>query len=325
MNKKNFFIITVLSFIAVIFLVSMYCFFLFFLPLKNNNELFPVFDKINLEKDKMKEVNCEAREATLGCGEARESALGYTNKVNQKKEIIEDVKNKFGISINDLNSVNKNIFFIDGREPEEFLNAHLNGAKNLRAPDIDDYNKIKELFNLNDAEFKSSFFIIYCHDGTRSSDVALRLGFENIKFLVEGVDVFSNLEKNSKNSFIPSGIPSISNKIRDKDFTVDINKANELFLDKENIFLDGRLYKDEKIDYLYDFRINLLSSEEYDKRLKHILQYKDKEIVYMADIYTDLFYAKLLIQRLEKNYGFDGNKFHVLFNQSKEFYQLTNR
>lgn len=298
MSRKIFFIISVLSLVFMIFLVSVYYYFSFFLPLKNNKELFPNFEKMNLEKD--------------------------LKKINQKKEISKEVKENFGISVNDLIDFDKEVFFIDGREKEEFLNAHFNGAKNLRAPDINEYVQIKELFGIDEEKFKKSFFVIYCHDGNRSSEAVSRLGLENIKFLLEGVDVFFS-DQNKKYSFVASGIPSIKKDIRDRDFTININNAVELFSDKKNLFLDGRLYKDGKIDGFYDFRINLLSSGEYNNKLNYILQYKDNQIVYVADIYTDLFYAKLLIQRLDQFYGFDADNFHVLFNQAGEFIQLIKK
>ena len=58
-----------------------------------------------------------------------------------------------------------------------------------------------------------------------------------------------------------------------------------------------------------------MTKEEYESRLKKVLENKDKDIIFIVDRYTELFYANLLIMRLEKNYQFSKDKFHILFCQ----------
>lgn len=297
MGKKKFLIINIFFLFIFILLISLFYYLLYFLPLKNNNELFPRISEMKTRNN--------------------------FDNVGKKIEISDDTINRFGINLGNLSTIKKNIFFIDGREYEEFVNAHIDGAENLRTPDIVNYNSIIKLFNLDKNVFDKSFFVVYCHDGRRSSDVVSRLDLDNVKFLIDGIDVFFGPDDNIV-SFVASGIPSIENEIRNKDFIVNIDSVFKLSEKEDTFFIDGRLYKKNIDNIGYDFRISSLTTGDYNNKINKILDFKNSNLVYIADTYTDLFYAKLLIQRLKNNHGFDPDKFYVLFNQSEEFSKMKN-
>ena len=62
----------------------------------------------------------------------------------------------------------------------------------------------------------------------------------------------------------------------------------------------------------------MLTTEEYNRRLEKILDNRDKEFILIASRYSELFYANLLILRLERDHGFTDNQFHIVFHQFEE-------
>ena len=48
----------------------------------------------------------------------------------------------------------------------------------------------------------------------------------------------------------------------------------------------------------------------------------NKDIIFIANSYPDLFYAKLLVYRLERDYGFNYKKFHVILGQDNNISKI---
>ncbi|PLX21469.1 hypothetical protein C0584_02530 [Candidatus Parcubacteria bacterium] len=238
----------------------------------------------------------------------------------EKVEVSKEVKEKYGISPEEILEEERQVYFIDGREIEEYNNFHIRDAEHIRAPDLT-IDLVKEKFNLSEEEFDEALFILYCHDGTRSSDNTTELDRDNFKFIIGGVN---SRHEGNKLGFIPGGTLTFREEVREKDFTTHIDNLKEEYSDKEYFVIDGRLYNDVKIEGAYDFRIGRLRTEEYNNKLSEIIKQKDKKLVYIAEIYPDLFYAKLLIQRLVDSYGFTMDQLLVVMNQSEELNKFLN-
>ena len=308
MKHTHIIFIIVSTFLTTVMVVVFYNYY-FFEPLKSNGELFPERIENFSESDMEKKL------------EDFETPENSENKMlsNGKFDISEEFKNDYGITMDELEKIEKKIYFIDGREPEEFESSHVQRAVHIRTLDITK-ETIKSRLNIDDLEFQNSFFVLYCHNGTRTSDVISKMNNNNFKFLLNG---YGALSQSSKFQMYHNSKISVFKKdIQNQDFTINTNEALKFLNKNSSLFIDGRLYSDEnKLPLYFDFRIGKLSTKEYERKLNHILQYKDKNIVYIAEIYPDLFYAKLLIQRLEEKYDFNPKYFHILFNQSEEFYQ----
>lgn len=241
--------------------------------------------------------------------------------LKDREPISEQWIEKYGITFKELKGLDKQVFFIDGREPEEFTYEHVKEAKHIRAQDIDSIEKIKNNFqHLTDKEFEHSFFIIYCHTGARAAQIPAKLNVDNIKFLIKG-GKFLRMGENQDQIYRNSRKLIFDTDIVNEDFSISIDKAVKLLRKGDNLFIDGRLCKIIFFPFAYDFRIGQLSTQEYNQRLPYILNFRDKKIVYIADIYADVYYAKLLIQRLRKKYGFKIKNYYVLFRKSNLFYQ----
>ena len=298
----NKIVIGFISFILLVVVLLLFFHYYFLVPLKNNNEIF-----FNNEQSFTDNVNKDFKISTLS---------------NGKIDLSEDMKDEYGISVSDVSGkINEGIdvYFIDGREAEEYRSMHVVGSRNIRTADIDSIYTLMKGFYLSDSEFYSSFFVILCHDGTRSADIASRLNSDNIKFLINGYksDELFPVDRDGTSIF--------NKKIRNNDFTIKLDDAIEKIKNKNNLIIDGRLYSDYYIPDTYNFRIGRLSSDEYDEKLKYILGFINSDIVYIADIYPDLFYAKLLAQRLSLDFNFNINNFYVLFSQSEKLYNSFNK
>ena len=78
-----------------------------------------------------------------------------------REPISEQWIEKQGITFKELKGLDKQVLFIDGREPEEFTYEHVKEAKHIRAQDIDSIEKIKNNFqHLTDKEFEHSLLKI---------------------------------------------------------------------------------------------------------------------------------------------------------------------
>ncbi|MFH0912803.1 MAG: rhodanese-like domain-containing protein [Candidatus Omnitrophota bacterium] len=243
------------------------------------------------------------------------------NLALKNEELIpEHWKDKYGISFKEVAKLNGQVFFIDAREPEEFAYEHIKGAKHIRARDIDSIETIKKAFNLSDKEFKQSFFIIYCHTGTRAAEIPAKVEVNNIKFLLKG-GMFLRLEENQHLIYRDLEQTIFDVDLVNEGFSISIDRAIELLRKREALFIDGRLYKKNPLPFAYDFRIGQLSTREYEQRLTNLLNFIDKKIIYIADSYADVYYAKLLVQRLRKQYAFKIKNYFVLFKKSDLFYR----
>jgi len=293
-ERKSFLILAFTYSIIVLLGVIVFLYLVFYLPLIKNKEIFPKNYSVNL-----------------------------------KEKISDEDKKIYGITLDEVIQKSKNIkvYFIDGREIEEFQAAHIKGAFHLRIPDIKDTEEVSKKIGLNKNEINRSFFVIYCHDGTRSIEAVKRINQENFKFLIDGIGSFKN-RKFKNSDFEIEGDFNISpfpDYIQNKDFTVDPSQAVKL-IKNGGFLVDGRLYeKNIQFPNAYNFRIGQLTSEEYDTKLQKILEQKGKDIIFIGNVYPDLFYAKLIFYRLVQNNGFKIENLKIVFGQDNELYQLLKK
>jgi len=288
MKNSQKIVISIFLFLFTSLLLIILYSFLYYLPLKNNHEVFSEIESY------------------------------------QKPLISEGVAGAFGITIESILSEKRKVLFIDGREEEEFNNNKIRDSIHIRTPDLS-RKIIANKYNIDLDSFDNYLFVIYCHDGSRSSKKVSDLNLENLKFLIDGIKVFDDTRLNDKYSFVQSGVATIEKDIREYDFIVDgsfvktlISKNNELFI------IDGRLNKNEKIKDSYDFRIGAVSSSEYGKKIKEIEKYNTVNILYIAQTYQDLFYAKLLFQRLIKSGDFKIENLHIYSSNLMELNNILN-
>jgi len=260
----------------------------FYFPLKNNKEIFPKVED---------------------------------SKVFIKEDIPEDMKKMYGITFADAEK-EKNVYFIDGREKEEYDVLRLKKSVNMRAPDITGADDMIKDLKITRAQFNNSLVVIYCHDGRRSMETAAKINLPNVKFLVDGRLNFLNDSSQAEGSVENSPFPD---HIKDYDFTISLDDFRALIKNKNYFLVDGRLDdSDVALSDAYKFRIGYLSTEEYNEKIKTFVGLGYKEIVFIANSYPDLFYAKLLIYRLERDYGFDYKKFHVILGQDNNIAKIIN-
>ena len=291
-SKKLIVIFATLFFTCILVLIFYFLF--FYLPLLSNKELFPPV---------------EDREMLY-----------------LKEKISEELKEKHGIGYDRLNEIirgGENIYFIDGREIEEYEVFRVKNAAHLRATDILEADDMAKALNITLDELKGSLVIVYCHDGTRAAEVVVRLNQSNIKFLIDGRMGLLKIDPLLvEGSIAKSPFPS---HIQNRDLTVSLEDARVL-IEGGAFLIDGRLYDNDNLFLsAFDFRIGQLSTKEYNKKIENILEFKENNILFIANIYPDLFYAKLLVYRLERDYGFDFQKFHVIFGQDTEFAKVIRK
>jgi rhodanese-related sulfurtransferase len=229
-----------------------------------------------------------------------------------------EMEEKYGIDVYHIPEYSanySNFYYIDGREVEEYNYMRKENSVHLRTYDINNKYDIINAIGITEKEFEDSLFIIFCHDGTRSEEVAEKINLPNVKFFIGGVAVLFDYN-------FPEG-DVLPNYIVNKDYVTSPEVAHELV--REGAFLiDGRCYEDDLFKDVYRFRIGQLSTEDYNERIKEIVAQKGNKIVFIADGHADTFYVKLLIYRLEKNYDFDYEDFYLVFGQNKEFSELLN-
>lgn len=297
MKRNHLIFIAGYTFVIVIAVYSLY-FFLFFRPLRSNKELFPVY------------------------AESREREQVHILPAG-KIDIDSAVKEKYGITAQEVSVLKgkKRIYFIDGREPEEYESRHIENARHVRATDIVSAGQIRGLFGAGSSGQEDALFVIYCHDGTRSAGALASLGAEGFKFLVEGFNLRDGGRMNDTGLPVTStGKEVFDKEIKDRDFTISAAEAMRFLKSGKAQFIDVRLYREYIFSFARDFRIGNLSSKEYREQLPAIIGLKGRDIIFIADLYPDLFYAKLLIQRLQKVYGFELDRFFVLFGETRRFY-----
>ncbi|PLX21466.1 hypothetical protein C0584_02515 [Candidatus Parcubacteria bacterium] len=239
------------------------------------------------------------------------------------KEIVDA---NFSISIEDLEQEIKNkenVYFIDIREIEEFNAGHIEGSKHYRGMDLE-LDVIYELFSLNEESFNKSQIVLVCHDGGRGRIQAKRIGLTNIKYIVGGIEVFSDWQSDyiSLTGPVFPDYEIFGDKYQ-KDFQMNSSDAIDLIKnDPDVLLIDGRhkVYFDkEHIDGSMQLNIGRMTSEEYENALAKVLEKKGGEIILVCNRYGELFHANLLFLRLERDYGFDDSNFHIVFNQFDDF------
>lgn len=268
--------------------VLVFYFAFFYFPLKNNKEIFPKTEN---------------------------------EEIFVKEDIPQDMKKMYGITFADTEK-EKSVYFIDGREKEEYDVLRLKKSVNLRAPDIMSADDIIRALKITRTQFNNSLVVIYCHDGRRSMETAAKINLPNVKFLVDGRLNFLN------DSFLAEGSVEnspFSDHIKDYDFTISLDDFSALIKNKNYFLVDGRLDdSDVTLSNVYKFRIGYLSTEEYNEKIKTFIELGDKDIMFIANSYPDLFYAKLLVYRLERDYGFNYKKFHVILGQDNNISKILN-
>jgi rhodanese-related sulfurtransferase len=218
----------------------------------------------------------------------------------------------------------ENIKFIDVREVEEYNVGHIEGAKHYRVMDIT-IEGIKKIFNLSEGDFNKGTFILVCHDGGRGLLKAKELDRINIKYLIAGIESLNNV---NESEYIKLTGPVFADyEIFDKKYQTKYQTQAEDIIKMINknedvLIIDGRhisYYEKKHIQGSIHLKIGHMTIGEYQEALSRILDKKGFNIVILPDRYSELFYANLLLLRLERDYNLDDNKFFIVFNQFIEF------
>jgi rhodanese-related sulfurtransferase len=224
LNKKI--VLFIYPFFIVIIVLFFY-FLFFYAPIKDNSELFP-FENNDV-------IN------TL-----------------HSPEISQEILDQYGITIDAIEEKKDNydnVYYIDGREPEEYAATPKEDAVHVRAHDIKDVSVILQCLNISQDQLNKSLVVVFCHNGTRSSEVVSKINLPNVKFLIDGVGVLAQDIKIA-GSVLPS-------RIQDHDFAISIEDAIELIEDGA-FLIDGRLLMEEDnlFDNAFEFRSAQLSTED---------------------------------------------------------------
>ena len=218
----------------------------------------------------------------------------------------------------------ENIYFIDVREIEEYDAGHIESSKHYRGMDLT-IEKIKELFSLSENQFNKSIFILACHDGGRGLIITKKFDKKNIKYIIGGIEA---LEDISSQKIVKITGPVFADyvifeKKYQKKYQMWAKDAIAMIKNGDKIVVvDGRhefLYKKGHVKESVQLNIGRMTTEEYEKSLFKIIENKGADIIILCSRYGELFHANLLFLRLERDYGFDDDKFHVVFNQFEEF------
>jgi len=229
---------------------------------------------------------------------------------------------QFGIEaseLDDMLSKNPAIKIIDVREIEEFNAGHILSSSHYRVMDLS-IEIIKNIFSCANEEFNNTLFVLVCHDGGRGYLKAKEFNKKNIKYLIGGIESIS--EKEYENLKL-TGPVFADYKIFDKKyqykFQILADRAiNLINTNKDILLIDGRhitFYEKKHLSDSIHMKIGHMTSEEYSVNLKKIVEKKGEKVIIIADRYSELFYANLLILRLINNYEFSEDSFNVLFNQ----------
>lgn len=280
--NKEYFIFLFTTFLLVI----LFYFLFYYIPLQKNRELFP---------------------------ETKEKEVFLKEPINESALLLHGIYYK---EIDDL----ENVYFIDGREEEEYNAIHIKGSIHLRVADILGKEDIINALNLNQEEFNNSLIVIYCHDGHRGSEIAEKINLANVKFLIGGRTNFLEIDEFllegdiNKNPF--------PDDIKNYDFVVSHEDGFKIFKDKNATLIDGRLIGIDILLDVHKIRIGQMTTEEYEKKIEEIKE--DNIFLIFTESYPDLFYAKLLIYRLERDHDLNYKNFYIIFTQTEEFIEKLN-
>lgn len=311
-EKKKLFIFLLVQNILLAVGLGIFFYYKFYKPLYNDSYLFLKGHAQSSQID-LKELNSDYY---LENGYLRDKDLNSLSSADSK----------FGIKPEELSSKigkKENVYFVDVREIEEYQVGHIEGAKHLREMDIT-LEKIKKLFNFNEEQFKNGIFVLICHGGGRGSAKALELNQPNIKYLISGMESFKNSTfENIKLTGSSVADQIIFEKKYQTKYQLLAKDALEMIKKNSNMLvIDGRspgYYKNKHIKESINFKIGLMTSEEYETKIKQISAKKDSVFIGLADRYSELFYLNLLYLRLQRDYGFSDENFHIVFNQFDEF------
>ena len=202
----------------------------------------------------------------------------------------------------------KKLFFIDWWEEEEFENQHIQWAKHIRSKEIT-VQEIKKVFELTDSEFDESLFVVYCNSATRTTQVAIKLDRENIKFIIDGTGPESGLK------FYKSYKSMFSSDIRSKHPTNIVNFKN-LLNKSDTIILDFRQKADfnlNKLKWSIWSRVWHMTNEEYNELWEFLKKNKNSNIMAITWLQnSNIFYAKILLLRLKNELSYDINNFYLV-------------
>ena len=217
---------------------------------------------------------------------------------------------------------NRKIYYIDVREPEEYEVGHIVGSKNIRYMDMErSVEKILEVFSLSEDEFKRSLIMVYCHDGNRGLAYARSINQDNVKYIIGGAEALDGFNSIDYTGSALSDKAIFDSKYQYK-FQTSASEAIEIIKKGDAFVIDMRfpsLYNDKHIKDSLLFKINLTTKEKYNNIIELILSKREKKIIIIVNKYSELFYANLLILRLERDHNFDDDQFHIVFHQFEEF------
>ena len=313
-EHKKIMIAIILQNILIAILLGLFFYYKYYKPLYEDSYLFPKASSTNVNPlDKTIEPSNPI--------DPKELNKNYTlleNTIRDKKNIV--INHDYGVEPQEIKKKeedNIKVYYLDIREAEEFDAGHISGAKQIRGSDIANTDTIKNVFGLTDEEFKNSFVVVYCHDGERSFYTAKSLNENNIKYLIGGTE---GLDGNKDIPYTGSYLSDkkIFGDEYQKDFQTLAPEASKMITGGNAFVIDmrlGRVFAEKHIKGSLHFLYNTMTNEEYGSRLNKVLENKDKDIIFIVDRYTELFYTNLLIMRLENNYQFPKEKFHILFSQ----------
>ncbi|MDD3374153.1 MAG: rhodanese-like domain-containing protein [Candidatus Omnitrophica bacterium] len=235
-------------------------------------------------------------------------------------KLIGDNVRKYGISmqaIEEEEEKKRKVCFIDIREPEEFAVGHCKKAYNERGVELSK-ERIKKIFKISDKDFQEILFIIYCHDGDRSIDLAKRMNLPNIKYLIGGVLQFKENLENFQGLIEPS--EALFGKEYTTKYQINVKLAADIIKSKKSVVVDVRGRKYYEVMHIKGsqwFRIGNMTFLEVEEAMEKLTKQlsKRKQLVVIANGYGDLFYAQLLIYRLIRDYNLSEIDYNILFNQ----------
>lgn len=298
-NKKLIFFLIIQNLLIAVIL-GLFFYYKYYKPLYEDSYFFP--------KDSVSDINPLDR-----------TIEPFYNK-EEKEDEDTTLSLQYGVTVNEIikrKADGINIYYLDIREKEEFQVGHVVGAQHIRHADIIDIETIKNIFNLKNID-DNVLFILYCHNGDRALYTAKHLDIDNIKYLIGGVEgIVDNNYLDYKGEYL--SYQKIFDEDFQKNFQISATEAIDIINNKEDTFVIdmrlGRIFAEKQIKGSMHFLYNTMSTKEYEKRLEIVLKNKTKNILFIVDRYTELFYANLLIKRLIENHSFNEKQFFILFNQ----------
>lgn len=311
-NYRKFFLLFFIYNIAIAAALGIFFYFKFYKPLYEDSYLF------------------SPKGSTEGVKEERPSDPSTPNKkyriIDEMLRDDEEGSDDAGYGLTPLQVGEKikegvKVYFVDTREIEEFNAGHISGAKQIRHKDLDTEDKLLSVFSLSRDELGRSFFVLYCHNGDRALFTASKFNNEHIKYLIGGVEGLYGSDTLNYTGSVVSDKAIFGKKYQYR-FQSTAKEAASIMKKKPFVIVDMRRPLDYGLRHIkgsISFPINVLPEEKYGRILSDILKCKGREFILIADRYSELFYANLMILRLTRDHGFDEGKFHIVFYQLDDF------